>query len=159
MKTLTGSLAALAIVAAREGQWDDMARLLMQAVNSPDCSDFLTCQLSDNIEASTFVEMCANPCESVSSTGSSLADSVLALSAALETNASKEKQKELYGDDEFHSISLGEPEDEDEADDSDDDLLLDEDELDEVEFDGEDEESNDDGEFESSSSGLRLRLL
>ncbi len=158
MKTLTGSLAALAIVAAREGQWDDMARLLMQAVKSPDCSDFLTCQLSDNLEASTFVEMCANPCESVSSTGSSLADSVLALSAALETNASKEKQNELYGKDEFHSVSLGDPEDEDE-DDSDDDLLLDEDELDEVEFDGEDEESNDDGEFESSSSGLRLRLL
>ena len=155
MKTLTGSLAALALVAVREGQWRDVARLLVQAANSPDCSEFLTCQLADNVEASTLVEVCAAPCESVSAAGSSLTDSVLALSAALETNASKEKSESLYGDDEFHSISLDDSED---PEDEEDDLLLEDSELDEVEFDGDDEESNDDGEFESSSSGLRLRL-
>lgn len=157
MKTLTGSLAALAIVAVREGQWHDVARLLMQAAQSPDSDEFLTCQLSDNVEAHTLVEVCAAPCESVSAASPSLADSVQALSAALATNASDEKQRELYGDDEFHSLSDGD-ELEDEPDDEDDDLLLESDELDEVEFDGDDEESNDDGEFESSSSGLRLRL-
>lgn len=155
MKTLTGSLAALAIVAVREGQWNDVARLLVQAANSPDCSEFLTCQLADNVEANTLVEVCANPCESVSAASSSLTDSVLALSAALETNASKQKSNELYGDDEFHSISL---DDDSEDPEDEDDLLLEDSELDDVEFDGEDEESNDDGEFESSSSGLRLRL-
>lgn len=155
MKTLTGSLAALAIVAVREGQWHDVARLLMQAANAPDCSEFLTCQLSDNVEASTLVEVCAAPCESVSAAGSSLTDSVLALSAALETNSAEAKSKELYGDDEFHSISL---DDDSEDPEDDDDLLLEEDELEEVEFEGDDEESNDEGEFESSSSGLRLRL-
>lgn len=156
MKTLTGSLAALAIIAVREGQWHDVARLLAQAAQSPDANEFLTCQLADNIEANTFVEACANPCESVSASTPSLKESVLALSAALATNDSNEKQKSLYDGDEFEeSISLGELEEEP---DEDDDLLLDDDELGEVEFDGEDEESNDDGEFESSSSGLRLRL-
>ena len=157
MKTLTGSLAALAIVAVREGQWHDVARLIAQAAQSPDANEFLTCQLADNVEANTLVEVCANPCESVSAAKPSLKESVQALSAALATNASEEKTKSLYEGDEFQeSLSLGEPEDEPEEDD--DDLLLDDDELEEIEFNGEDEESNDDGEFESSSSGLRLRL-
>lgn len=154
MKTLTGSLAALAIVAVREGQWHDVARLLMQAAQSPDAEEFLTCQLSDNVEAHTLVEVCAAPCESVSSSNS-LTDSVQALSAALATNASEEKQRELYGDDEFHSLSEDELEDEP---DDEDDLLLESDELEEVEFEGEDEDSNDDGEFQTSTSGLRIRI-
>lgn len=154
MKTLTGSLAALAIVAVREGQWHDVARLLMQAAQSPDAEEFLTCQLSDNVEAHTLVEVCSAPCESVSS-GNSLTDSVQALSAALATNASEEKQRELYGDDEFHSLSDDELEDEP---DDEDDLLLESDELEQVEFEGEDQESNDDGEFQTSTSGLRIRI-
>lgn len=154
MKTLSGSLAALAIVAVREGQWQDVARLLVQAAQSPDADEFLTCELSENVEAHTLVEVCANPCVSTSGS-SSLSDSVQALSAALATNASDEKQKSLYGDDDI--ISLSDDELEDEPDDEDD-LLLESDELDEVDFDGNDEESDDDGEFASTSSGLRLRI-
>lgn len=156
MKTLTGSLAALAIVAARENQWEDVARILVQAAHAPDCEDFLTCQLSDSVEANTLIEVCANPCESVSAASSSLADSVQALSAALVTTTSKAKQQALYDGDDFESLSLGDPEEEPE--DEEDDLLIEDDELDDLEFEGDDEESNDDGEFESSSSGLRLRI-
>lgn len=134
MKTLSGSLAALAIVAARDGQWTDAARLLAQASVAPDTEDFLECELADNFQASCLVN-------SVSS-ASGMNESVAALSAALELNA--EEEQSLYDDE---VISLNSDEDvEDESED---------------EFNDEEEDDADDA-IESDSSApstlIRLRL-
>lgn len=137
MKTLSGSLAALAIVAARDGQWLDVARLLAQAAVAPDADQFLECELSDNFEANCLVN-------SVSGT-SSMADSVAALSAALALNAEEEKAESLYDDE---VVSLNTSEDEEESNSSDDDAEEDT-----------DEDDADDVTVESDSSSLiRLRL-
>lgn len=117
MKTLSGSLAALAIVAARDGQWTDVARLLAQAASAPDADTFLECQLMDNYQAQCLVD-------SVSS-NSSMSDSVAALSAALELNAEEERAESLYSDDEIISLNSSEEEEDDsdldlEADDEED---------------------------------------
>ncbi|QZE59383.1 hypothetical protein MPK66_gp139 [Erwinia phage pEa_SNUABM_2] len=119
MKTLSGSLAALAIVAARDGQWMDASRLLAQAAVAPDTEDFLCCELSDNFEASCLVN-------SVSS-ASGMNESVAALSAALALNAEEEQVASLYGDDEI--ISLNSDSDEDEDEDLDEDDLEDEEDI------------------------------
>lgn len=133
MKTLSGSLAALAIVAARDGQWTDVARLLAQAACAPDADDFLECELADNFQATCLVNSVSN--------ASGLSESVTALSAALELNAEEEQVESLYGDDEI--ISLNSPLDEEEEDTDDDEL-----------------EQEDDVTVESSStvSLIRLRL-
>jgi hypothetical protein len=107
MKTLSGSLAALAIVAARDGQWTDVARLIAQAACAPDTEEFLECQLQDNFEANCLVN-------SVSGV-ENISESVSALSAALELNA--EEENSLY-DDEVISLNSDEDvEDEEDADD------------------------------------------
>lgn len=108
MKTLSGSLAALAIVAARDGQWTDAARLLAQAAVAPDTEDFLECELTDNFQASCLVN-------SVSS-ASGMSESVAALSAALELNAEEEQAGSLY-DDEVVSLNTDEGEEDDEEED------------------------------------------
>ncbi len=100
MKTLSGSLAALAIVAARDGQWTDVSRLLVQAAYAPDAEDFLSAELTDNFEASCLVN-------SVSS-ANNLSESVTALSAALALNAEEEQAESLYDDE---VISLNSTED------------------------------------------------
>ncbi|QYW03105.1 hypothetical protein pEaSNUABM14_00145 [Erwinia phage pEa_SNUABM_14] len=133
MKTLSGSLAALAIVAARDGQWLDVARLLTQAAVAPDADQFLECELTDNFEANCLVN-------SVSS-ASSMADSVTALSAALALTAEEERAESLY-DDEVVSLNTSE-------DDSADDV------EDEEDLDDEDDVTVVDSE---SSSLIRLRL-
>ncbi|QZE58701.1 hypothetical protein pEaSNUABM28_00144 [Erwinia phage pEa_SNUABM_28] len=137
MKTLSGSLAALAIVAARDGQWMDASRLLAQAAVAPDTEDFLCCELTDNFEASCLVN-------SVSS-ASGMNESVAALSAALALNAEEEQVAALYGDDEI--ISLNSDSDEEEDEDLDDE---------------EDLEDEDDATVESESAAapslIRLRL-
>lgn len=134
MKTLSGSLAALAIVAARDGQWTDAARLLAQAAVAPDTEDFLECELADNFQASCLVN-------SVSS-ASGMSESVAALSAALELNA--EEEQSLY-DDEVISLNS----DEDVEDESEDEL-------------NDEEEDDADDAIESDSSApstlIRLRL-
>lgn len=138
MKTLSGSLAALAIVAARDGQWTDVARLLAQAACAPDAEDFLECELADNFEASCLVNSVSN--------ASGMADSVAALSAALELNAEEEKAESLCDDE---VISLNSDDDVEEEDELEDEL---EDE----------EEDNADDAIESDSSApstlIRLRL-
>lgn len=136
MKTLSGSLAALAIVAARDGQWMDASRLLAQAAVAPDTEDFLCCELTDNFEASCLVN-------SVSS-ASGMDESVAALSAALALNAEEEQVASLYGDDEI--ISLNSPLDEEEDEDSDEDDLEDEEDI-SIESDS-----------SASNSLIRLRL-
>ncbi|QYW05501.1 hypothetical protein pEaSNUABM25_00145 [Erwinia phage pEa_SNUABM_25] len=133
MKTLSGSLAALAIVAARDGQWLDVARLLTQAAVAPDADQFLECELTDNFEANCLVN-------SVSG-ASSMADSVTALSAALALTAEEERAESLY-DDEVVSLNTSE-------DDSADDV------EDEEDLDDEDDVTVVDSE---SSSLIRLRL-
>ncbi|QZE57348.1 hypothetical protein MPK71_gp139 [Erwinia phage pEa_SNUABM_1] len=131
MKTLSGSLAALAIVAARDGQWTDAARLLAQAAVAPDTEDFLECELADNFQASCLVN-------SVSS-ASGMAESVAALSAALELNA--EEEQSLYDDEVISLNSDEEVEDEDEL----------EDELN-------DEDDSVESESSAPSTLIRLRL-
>lgn len=122
MKTLSGSLAALAIVAARDGQWTDVARLLAQAANAPDTEDFLECQLQDNFEASCLVDSVSGH--------SPLSESVSALSAALALNAEEERVASLYSDDEVISLNCNTEEDDeiiDLGDDDEDEDLDDED--------------------------------
>ncbi|QZE56676.1 hypothetical protein pEaSNUABM20_00140 [Erwinia phage pEa_SNUABM_20] len=104
MKTLTGSLAALAIIAAREGQWVDAARLLAQASVAPDTEDFLECELADNFEASCLVNSVSN--------ASGVGESVAALSAALELNAEEEVAEPLHDDEVISLNSDDEVEDE-----------------------------------------------
>lgn len=163
MKTLTSSLAALAIVAVREGQWHDVARLMIQAANAPDTNDFLECTLGDNIEADALVNSSMGAGCSTSSENS-LSKSVLALSAALEIDADEEKRSGLY-DDEFHSLSIeGDDSDSDEEEDDfdfgdeedGDDLFIEDEDL--SEMDNDEEEAEDEDEMSESSSGLRLRL-
>lgn len=137
MKTLSGSLAALAIVAARDGQWTDVARLIAQAAQVPDADSFLECQLMDNYQAQCLVDSVSN--------ASSMSDSVAALSAALELNAEEEKSNSLYDGDEVISLNSDE-----EGDDTD----LDFDE----EGDDEEEDEEDDYIESDSSSLVRLRI-
>ena len=108
MKTLSGSLAALALIAAREGQWTDVARLISQAASAPDAENFLECELADNFQASCLVN-------SVSS-ASGLNESVAALSAALELNAEEEKHESLYEGDEIISLNSDEGVEDEEED-------------------------------------------
>lgn len=141
MKTLSGSLAALAIVAARDGCWTDVARLIAQAACAPDTEDFLECELADNFQANCLINSVSN--------ASSLSDSVAALSAALELNAEEERAESLYGDDEV--ISLNSDEDGDDVID-----LGDEDESEnDEELDDEDISIESDS---STSSLIRLRF-
>jgi len=136
MKTLSGSLAALAIVAAREGQWTDVARLLSQAAYAPDAEDFLECELADNFQASCLVNSVSN--------ASGLNESVAALSAALELNAEEETAVSLCDDE---VISLNSDSDE-------------EDEFEDELSDEEEDDADDAIESDSSapSSLIRLRL-
>ncbi|MEG0373991.1 MAG: hypothetical protein RR672_00020 [Raoultibacter sp.] len=106
MKTLSGSLAALAIVAARDGQWTDVARLIAQAACAPDTEEFLECQLQDNFEANCLVN-------SVSGV-ENISESVSALSAALALNAEEEKVAALYDGDEVISLNSTEEDDSEE---------------------------------------------
>ncbi|AQT28616.1 hypothetical protein YOLOSWAG_136 [Erwinia phage vB_EamM_Yoloswag] len=99
MKSLSGSLAALALLAVRDGNMKDAARLLSQSAAAPDSELFLEETLADNYVASAIVN-------SVSEAKPSLADSVAALSSALEINAEEETQQAMYGDDESLSVSF-----------------------------------------------------
>ena len=123
MKSLSGSLAALAMLAARDGNWEDAARMLSQAAVAPDSELFLEESLAGNYVVSAIAD-------SVSGVlGDSMAQSVAALSAALEIEDETDRQAalshSLYGDEEINE-SLASSEDEDEVD-----FDLDEDEDDE----------------------------
>lgn len=140
MKSLSGSLAALAILAARDGNWSDAARMLSQAAVAPDSELFLEESLSGNYVVSAIVD-------SVSGVlGESLSDSVAALSAALEINDEQDQatalSNSLYGDDEEIDILDADGEDADGEDD--------------VDFDLE-EDDEDDQEISNSSSLITFK--
>lgn len=103
MKTLSGSLAALAIIAMREDNLLDVARLLAQASTAPDVEEFLECQLSDCYETSCLVN-------TVSSM-STLSESVSALNDALQLNAEEERFESMYSGDSISQVNTDEPED------------------------------------------------
>lgn len=114
MKSLSGSLAALAILAARDGNWSDAARMLSQAAVAQDSEHFLEETLSGDYVASAIVD-------SVSGVFSdSMSASVAALCAALEVNGEEEHRaalsNSLYGEDEEIELSNSSSEDDDEVD-------------------------------------------
>lgn len=126
MKSLSGSLAALAMLAARDGNWEDAARMLSQAAVAPDSELFLEESLAGNYVVSAIAD-------SVSGVlGDSMSQSVAALSAALaiedETDRQAALSHSLYGDEEI-DVSLASTEDEDDVD-----FDLDEDEDDDQEI-------------------------
>lgn len=132
MKSLSGSLAALAMLAARDGNWEDAARMLSQAAVAPDSELFLEESLAGNYVVSAIAD-------SVSGVlGDSMSQSVAALSAALEIVGEDDRQAalshSLYGDEEEVTTSLASDEDEDDVD-----------------FDLDDEEEDDDAISNSSS--------
>jgi len=114
MKSLSGSLAALAILAARDGNMEDAARMLSQAAVAPDSELFLEESLNGNYVVAAIVD-------SVSCTlTNSMSESVAALSAALEIQGEEDRRAaisaSLYGDDEEIDVSLASNEDEDDVD-------------------------------------------
>ncbi|QQO90287.1 hypothetical protein pEaSNUABM5_00145 [Erwinia phage pEa_SNUABM_5] len=114
MKSLSGSLAALAMLAARDGNWEDAARMLSQAAVAPDSELFLEESLAGNYVVAAIAD-------SVSCTLSgSMSESVAALSAALEIQDEQDRRAalsaSLYGDDEEIDVSLSSDEDEDDID-------------------------------------------
>ncbi|ARW58778.1 hypothetical protein HOS33_gp138 [Erwinia phage vB_EamM_Y3] len=124
MKTLSGSLAALALIAIRDGNWADAARLAAQAACAPDSDQFLECQLTENYEAQCLVDSF--------SSASGMTTAVTALSSALELDAEEERSESMYGDDEVDDINTDEEssdddfdfgEDDEEADDENDEFI------------------------------------
>lgn len=104
MKSLSGSLAALAMLAARDGNWEDAARMLSQAAVAQDSEQFLEESLSGNYVVSAIVDSVSG----VLST--SMSESVAALSAALQIQGEEEEQaalsNSLYGEDDAIDLSL-----------------------------------------------------
>lgn len=148
MSKVCSSLAALAMIAMREGQYVDAARLLAQAAVAPDSEAFLEETLANNFVAECMVN-------SVSSSQDSLSESIAALSASLVTVDEENKQSELYGDDEFHSLSNNM--DDNMEDDSDIVFDLDPSIDDEDEDEDETNEEEDAEYIPSNSSCLKLR--
>ena len=124
MKSLSSSLAALAVLAVRDGNWEDAARMLSQASVAPDSEQFLEETLSGNYVVSAIVD-------SVSAGSIPLSDSVAALSAALQIQGEEDEQQalshSLYGDDEELEFSASSDDDEidfgDELEDEDDEAI------------------------------------
>lgn len=150
MQLLSGSLAALAVLAARSGNWEDAGRMLIQASAADDSDQFLEEQLQGNYLIDSLAD-------SVSNAHGSLSDSAVALSAALEIvdeqDAAEQLSNDLYGDDEVVDLADSD-EDEDGFDgelifDEDDDI----DDSDEEDLDSVDEEDSlDVGSLSNSSS-------
>lgn len=98
MENLTRSLAALAILALREGKFGDAARLLGQAAVAPDSEKFLEDTLAHNLEARVLIESCS----SAEAPLNKLGEAVEALSSALES-----VDQEDDDSDEVQSMSYG----------------------------------------------------
>lgn len=127
MKSLSGSLAALAMLAARDGNWADAARMLSQAAVAQDSEEFLEDSLSGNYVVSAIVDSVSG------ALSDSLSDSVAALSAALQIQGEEDEQSAistaLYGDEDEIDISASSSEDDDEVDFADEEDDADEEEI------------------------------
>lgn len=140
MKNTCSSLIALAIVALRNGESEDAARLFTHAAHSGGVEELLEDLMGDNIEAVSL-------CRSISGNRGSIKDSIQALSASL----AFEESEGLYDDD---MISVNSS-DEDDLGGVDTDFL-DDDEVEEDDLDIDDLDVDEDEEQSSSSSMIRI---
>lgn len=139
MKNICSSLIALAIVALRNGESNDAARLFSQAATCDGVEDLLEDLMGDNYEAVSL-------CRSISGNRGGIKDSIQALSSAL----AFEESGDLY-DDEFIAHSS------DEDDVGVDNDFLDEDDVEEDEDDLDIDDEEDEG-TSTSSSMIRLKF-
>lgn len=142
MKNICSSLIALAIVALRNGESDDAAKLFAQASYSDGVEDLLEELMADNYEAVSL-------CRSVSGNRGGIKDSIQALSASL----AFEESGDLY-DDEFITQSSSKDDEDDDGVDND---FLDDDVTDEDEDDLDIDDEEDEG-TSTSSSLIRLNF-